>query len=185
MKCKEKDYFVALYEVARGITSSLDPCQVLEKTVKSLTKVLDVKACSVKILDTRKDMLRLGAFHGLPEGCICKDPVLVKESQADRRVLKGGILHLEDARSDKDLRPGGDLGEIGSLLAVPLTVGNRAVGILKLYTTRAREFDEQETRFIEAAASLGAIALENALLHETLQTDYDITVAHKYRLDDN
>jgi transcriptional regulator with GAF, ATPase, and Fis domain len=185
MKCKEKDYFVALYEVVRGITGSLDPCQVLEKTVMSLTKALDVKGCSVKILDTRKNTLRLEAFHGLPEGCICRDPVLVKESQTDRKVLKGDIVHLEDARSDQDLMPGGDLGEIGSLLAVPLTVGNRAVGILKLYTTEVREFDAQETRFIEAVANLGAIALENALLHETLQTDYDLTVAHKYRLDDN
>lgn len=181
----KKDYFAALYEVARVINGSLDPCQVLEETVKSLTKTLDVRACSVKVLDTRRKTLRLGALHGLPDGCICKAPILVKESQTDRRALKGKTIHLEDALKDEDLQSGAQVKGVGSLLAVPLMVGNRAMGVLKLYTTRIREFGEQEVKFIEAVASLSAIALENALLHEALQTDYDLTMAYKYRLDDN
>jgi GAF domain-containing protein len=185
MRLKEKDYFTALYDVARVVNGSLDPCQVLEEIVKSLTRVLDVKACSVKLVDTRRKTLRLGALHGLPEKCICKGPMLVKESQTDCKALKGKIIHLEDARTDKDLQPGAKAEGVKSLLAVPLMVGNRALGVLKLYTTRTREFGKQERRFIEAVANLSAIALENATLHEALQTDYDLTMAHKYRLDDN
>jgi len=185
MKCKEKDYFAALYDVARLINASLDPCRVLEEVVRSLTKALDVKACSVKLLDTRRQMLRLGAVHGLSEGCICKDPILVKESQADRKALKGKTIHLKDARSDKDLQPEAEAEGVESALAVPLMVGNKAIGVLRFYTTRAREFGEQEMKFIEAVASLSAIALENAMLHDALQTDHDLTMAHKYRLDDN
>lgn len=185
MKCKEKDYFAALYQVARVVNGSLDPCQVLEETVRSLTKALDVKACSVKVLDTRRKTLSLGALHGLPDTCICKGPVLVTECKIDRKALKGKTIHVEDALSDEDLQPGTRAAEVGSLLAVPLKVGNKSIGVLKLYTSRVREFDDQEVKFIEAVANLSAIALENALLHEALQTDYDLTVAHKYRLDDN
>jgi GAF domain-containing protein len=185
MKCKEKDYFAALYEVARAINGSLDPCQVLEETVRSVTKALDIKACCVKLLDTRRKMLRLGAFHGLPQSCICKVPILVKESQTDRQALRGRTIYLEDALSDTDLEPSAKAEGVQSLLAVPLMVGDRAMGVLKLYTTGIRDFGEQEIKFIEAVASLSAIALENALLHEALQTDYDLTMAHKYRLDDN
>ncbi|MBW1858921.1 MAG: GAF domain-containing protein [Deltaproteobacteria bacterium] len=182
MKC---DYFAALYDVARVINASLDPCRVLEEIVRSLAKALDVKACSIKLLDTRRKTLRLGALHGLSDGCVCKGPILVKESQADRRALKGKIIHLKDARSDEDLQSGAEVEGVQSVLAVPLMVGNRAMGVLKLYTTRIREFGEQEIKFIEAVASLSAIALENARLHEALQTDYDLAIAHKYRLDDN
>jgi len=71
------------------------------------------------------------------------------------------------------------------VLAVPLMAGDRALGVLKLYTTRIREFGDQEVKFIEAVANLSAIALENATLHEALQTEYDLMMAHKYRLDDN
>ena len=179
------DYFAALYEVARVINCSLDPCRVLEETVRSLTKTLDVKACSVKLLDTRRKTLRLGALHGLPDGCICKGPILVKESQTDRKALKGRTIYLEDALSDKDLQPGAETEGVQSLLAVPLMIGDRALGVLRLYTKSARDFGEQEIKFIEAVAGLSAIALENALLHEALQTDHDLTIAYKYRLDDN
>jgi len=185
MKCKEKGYFAALYDVARVINASLDPCRVLEEIVRSVAKALDVKACSVKLLDTRRKTLRLGALYGLPEGCVCKDPILVKESQCDRKALKGKIIRLKDARSDKDLQPGAEAEGVESVLAVPLMVGNRAIGVLKFYTTRTREFDKQEIKFIEAVASLSAIALENAMLHDALQTDHDLMAAHKYRLDDN
>ncbi len=185
MKSKEKDYFAALYDVARVINASLDPCRVLEEIVRSVAEAIDVKACSVKLLDTRRGTLRLGALHGLSEGCVCKGPIFVKESQSDREALKGKIIHLKDARSDKDLQPGAEVEGVESVLAVPLMVGNRAIGVLKFYTTRTREFGEQEIKFIEAVASLSAIALENARLHEALQTDHDLTIAHKYRLDDN
>jgi GAF domain-containing protein len=181
----KQDYFAALYDVARVINGSLDPCRVLEEIVKSLTRALDVKACSVKLLDTRRRTIRLGALHGLSEGCICEDPILIKESQVDRRALKGKIVYLKDARADKDLQPRAKAEGVRSLLAVPLTIGNRVIGVLKLYTTKIREFGGQEIKFIEAVASLSAIALENAMLHDALQTDHDLTMAHKYRLDDN
>jgi GAF domain-containing protein len=110
---------------------------------------------------------------------------LVKESQVDRRALKGKIVYLKDARADKDLQPRAKAEGVRSLLAVPLTVGTRVIGVLKLYTTRIREFGRQEIKFIEAVASLSAIALENAMLHDALQTDHDLTIAYKYRIDDN
>jgi GAF domain-containing protein len=40
-------------------------------------------------------------------------------------------------------------------------------------------------KFLEAAASLSALALENARLHEALKRDYDLLIQHEYRLDDN
>jgi GAF domain-containing protein len=48
-----------------------------------------------------------------------------------------------------------------------------------------RTFDEQEIRFMDAVANLSAIALENARLHQALRRDYDLLVAHEYRIDDN
>jgi GAF domain-containing protein len=61
----------------------------------------------------------------------------------------------------------------------------KAIGVLRAYTAKAREFDEQEIRFMDAVANLSAIALENARLHQALRRDYDLLVAHEYRIDDN
>jgi GAF domain-containing protein len=185
MECKEKDYFAALYEVARVVNASLDPCEVLEQIVQALTRAMDVEACSLRLLDPQKKRLVLGAVHGLSDGCICTDPISVQECKHEQEVLKGKVIHLRDVESDTDLKRRAKAEGVESVLAVPLMVGNRIIGILKLYAATVPEFGEQEMKFVEAVANLSAIALENARLHEALKTDYDLMEAHKYRLDDN
>jgi GAF domain-containing protein len=64
-------------------------------------------------------------------------------------------------------------------------VEKKAIGILRVYSEKVREFEEQEVKFLEAVANLSAIALENARLHQALRKDYDLLIDHKYRLDDN
>lgn len=59
------------------------------------------------------------------------------------------------------------------------------IGVLRVYTDKVREFNEQETKFLESVANLSALALENARLHQALKTNYELLIAHKYRLDDN
>ena len=185
MKGKEKDYFAALYDVARVINGSLDPCRVLEEIVKTLTKAMDVKACSLRLLDARRNHLLFGAVCGLSAGCMCEGPISVQESGLDQEVLKGKIIHLEDVRADKDLKGRAKSEGVESVVAVPLIVEDKIIGVLKFYAATSLEFSEQDMKFIEAVANLSAMALENARLHDALHTDYELMVAHKYRLDDN
>jgi len=59
------------------------------------------------------------------------------------------------------------------------------IGVLRVYTDRVREFSNEEIRFLEAVANLSALAIQNARLHQMLKLKYDISTAHKYRIDDN
>jgi GAF domain-containing protein len=47
---------------------------------------------------------------------------------------------------------------------------------MRVYTASRREFDPEEVEFLTALADLGAIAIENARLHEELRRDLDQTV---------
>ena len=187
MPTKPKDYFAALYEVARVVNASLSPGEVLEQIVSQVAGTMKVKACSLRLLDARRRKLLMGAQIGLSDGYIRKGPVLVKESGLDRQALKGETLHLGNAQTD----PGWQYPEkaraegIVSVLVVPLMAEKKAIGVLRAYTARERKFDDDEMRFMQAVANLSAIALENARLHQALRRDYELLVAHKYRLDDN
>jgi len=187
MKGKETDYFAALYEVARVINASLDPSRVLEEIVRCVVAAMNVKACSLRLLDSRSKRLVLGAAHGLSKKYIRKGPILVEESGIDQKALKGKTIWLRDVRTDKDFQYGAMAKEEGirSVLVVPLLVEKKVIGVLRVYTERIREFREEEIKFLEAVANLSAIALDNARLHKTLQTQCDLMVAHKYRIDDN
>ena len=181
------DFFSALYEVARVVNASLAPSQVLEQIVACVARSMQVKACSLRLLDTRRKRLIMGAQTGLSRGYIRKGPVLVKESALDRQALKGETLYLGNAQTD----PGWQYPEkaraegIHSVLVVPLMVEKKAIGVLRAYAADERSFTPDEIRFMEAVANLSAIALENARLHQALRRDYELLVAHEYRIDDN
>lgn len=187
MKGKEKDYFAALYDVARVINASLEPTKVLNEIAQCVAETMKVKACTIRLLDSKKKTLLMGACHGLSHGYIQKGPVVVKESGLDRKALKGQVIYLADAQTDKDFQYNAKAKAEGirSVLVVPLMVGKRAIGVLRAYSARIRQFGEQEIKFMEAVANLSAIALENARMHQALKTDYDLLVAHEYRLDDH
>ncbi len=187
MKERNTDYFAALYEVAKTINASLDPANVLEKIVQSVVAAIGVKAGSIRLLDARKKQLVLGAASGLSKGYISKGPIMLEESGLDRKAMKGKIIWLEDVQTDKDFQYGDKAKAEGikSVLVVPLMLEKKAIGVLRVYSDKVREFDENELKFLKAAANLSAIALDNARMHKVLQTRFDLLVESKYRIDDN
>ena len=184
---KKTNYFTALYEVAKVVNASLAPERILEEITTCVAETMAVKACSLRILESRRKKLLMGAQIGLSEGYIRKGPVLVKESGLDKKALKGETIYLKNAQTDNDFQYQDKARAEGikSVLVVPLMAGKKAIGVLRVYTEKIRKFNTDEIKFMEAVANLSAIALENARLHQALRRDYDLMVAHKYRLDDN
>lgn len=184
---KRKDYFTALYEVAKVVNASLTPERVLEEIAAHVARTMTVRACSLRLLESRGKKLLMGAQTGLSEGYIRKGPVLVQKSRLDKKALKGQTIYLRNAQTDDDFqyKDKAKAEGIKSLLVVPLMVEKKAIGVLRVYTDKVRKFTADEMKFMEAVANLSAIALENARLHQALRRDFDLMVAHKYRLDDN
>jgi GAF domain-containing protein len=187
MKGKEKDYLNALYQVAKVINGSLEPTDVLEQIVRSVAEVMGGKASSLRLLDASGEKLLWGAAYGLSEGYIRKGKVVVRESGLDQKALQGQTIYLGNAQTDPDFQYGEKARAEGikSVLVVPLTIESRPVGVLRVYAGEERVFDEEEVEFMELAANLSAIALENARLHDALRANFDRLFEDRYRLDDN
>jgi GAF domain-containing protein len=187
MKAREKDYFEALYEVARLVNASLDPRRVLNEIVCSVVDVMGLKAASLRLLDPRRKRLLLEAACGLSGDYLDKGPVLVEASGLDRKALRGKTCVIRDAGTDPDFQYGPEAREegIASVLVVPLSRDRKTLGVLRAYTDTVRDFTKREIRFLEAVAHLSAIALDNARLHRALETRCELMAAHKYRIDDN
>ena len=183
----KRDYFSSLYDVARVVNASLEPARVLGEIARCVTDAMRVKACSLRLLDSKREKLVWGAAHGLSEGYIRKGAVVIQESGLDRMALAGRSVQIQDAQTDDNFQYQNRARSEGihSVLVVPLLVGDKAIGVLRVYAGDIRVFDEDEIKFLEAVANLSAIALENARLHQAIQTEYELLVAYKYRLDDN
>ena len=176
-------FYRGLHEAVSAINSSLDPATVLEKIVEHTAKAMDAKGCTLRLLGKSGKMLRAGATYGLSRNYLRKGPVEVAKSEVDREALfGGGVVCIADACADPRFQyPEAAKEEgIASVMALPLTVEGRAIGVLRLYCGNVREFEQSEIDFATAIANLSAIAIENARLHQALKTDYELLTAYEY-----
>jgi signal transduction protein with GAF and PtsI domain len=172
---KEPDYYRALYQVAKSISSSLSHQHVLDLIVESAAKAMGAKACSLRLLDESRERLDVGATYGLSREYIGKGPVEVKLSPIDAEVLDNRVVRLRDAPYDPRVQYPREVAAEGivSMLIVPIMVRDFVIGVMRVYTDQAHDFGEDEVEFLRAVASLGGLAIENARVYETLQAQFE------------
>jgi len=82
-------------------------------------------------------------------------------------------LLIEDTRTDfrfDAYKLDGDRSRaVRSLMSVPLCLGAKAVGILRVDSTRENYFTTEDVRLLNTIADLGAMAVENAQLYERIE----------------
>ena len=184
MSEQECAYYRSLYDVAMCINSSLEPATVLHAIAEQATRALSAKACSIRLLDRQGKTLLSGTSHGLSKGYLRKGTVEVAKSKIDQETLTGKVVQIKDAGNDPRFQyPDAAREEgIASVMALPLTVEGRAIGVMRLYCDNIREFEPSEIHFATAIANLSAMAIENARLHQALRTDYELLTAYEYTM---
>ncbi|MDO8580019.1 MAG: sensor domain-containing diguanylate cyclase [Candidatus Omnitrophota bacterium] len=83
-------------------------------------------------------------------------PLLIEDVKSDYRFDMEKII-IEDSRT------------IRSLIGIPLMVGDKALGILRIDSPQENYFNTEELRFLRTIGDLGAIAIENAQLYERVE----------------
>lgn len=170
-----KDYYTALYQAALAFSSNLELEAVLQSIVTSVTEVMQVKACALRLLDRRTGQLKLRAVHGLSSGYLAKGPVDVEHSPIDSEALQGKTVIIPDVSNDTrfQYKEAAKREGIVSVLCVPLEVRGEAIGVMRVYTNEPCTFDEDDIQFLTVLARLAALAIENANLYESIKSSYD------------
>lgn len=172
MKTKEKAFFESFRDIVKAVHSSLDVQTVLQATVDRVTEVMGLKGCAIRLLHPKMRTLELSASCGLSDKYIKKGSVAADKSIAE--AMKGKTVIISDVRTDPRAQyPQEAAAEgIASMVSIPLSVKGSVIGVMRLYTNEPRDFDKAELNFAEALAEIGAIAIENARLYESMKKDY-------------
>lgn len=177
--------FKSLYEVATVINSSLNPQVVFQKVVEQVAKAISCKACTLRLLDRSGKNLLASASYGLSKGYLRKGQVELLKSKIDSDVLTSGKpVYIDDVANDPRFQyPAQAKAEgLASILVAPLLVDRKPVGILRVYTDKTREFSQDEQDFLMAVSHIAAIAIDNARLHESLRSDYELLTQYNYQV---
>jgi GAF domain-containing protein len=170
----ERRYYHSLYQVAAAINSSRTPEKVLNTITETVAKALKAKGCSLMLLTPDQNILLHTADYGLSDTYVQKGPVSVDPCISE--AIKGNPVAILDATEDKRVqyREQARQEGIASILSVPIMLREKIVGLIRVYTAEHRHFTEDDVYFVQAVANLGAIALENAKLYESVRKDNEV-----------
>lgn len=169
--CAEKIFSKRLYlesyqKICMAISASLSLEEVLQLVVRNAVKVMNVKACLLRLLNKEMNQLEIAAHHGLSAAYVNKGPVEYDASIDD--ALAGKPVSIYDITEDRSARYRNDAEREGirSILSIPLRFKDEVIGVLRMYTAEPVQYSEEDLKFMTAIAEQAAIAIVNARLFE-------------------
>jgi two-component sensor histidine kinase len=151
-----------LAKVSEAVTSPLYLDEMLDLVVEMAAKVMSAPICSLRLIDDARGELVVHADNQPPAYwskslAAANKPIAERVVAAKKPVT---LENLQDARPDALVQQE----QLVSLLAVPLVVREKAIGVLSCYTDRPRAFAESDIALFSTLANQTALAIENARL---------------------
>lgn len=184
------DELSVLYRVSSMLEGTDDLTAVLNKCVALIAEVLQVKAASIRLLDEDTGELRIAAVHNLSAEYLNKGALNVNRSPIDAEALERGLVYVHDQPDDpRTVYPDEARREgIVSALVGAMRYRGKAIGVLRAYTGRPREFSDFEKSLIQAMGSQMAAAImyarmrRDALEAERLQRQVELAADVQRRM---
>ena len=161
----------ALYDLNRGITSTLDVASVLRTLLDHISTLFSSYAVTVSWINPQSKALETIAYRGLNE----TDPTVEELASAQSLPLlvlqEQSLVAIHDAAADPRALNHEFLlrHRWTTYLGLPLIAKQETLGVLSFYSREKREFKPQEIDFLKALVNEAAIAIYNSRLFEQTQ----------------
>jgi diguanylate cyclase (GGDEF)-like protein len=159
------DQLAAFNDIAKALTSTLEVKEVLDLIGSRLSNLLGVKRWSL-LLERDDGLLHFELVQGDGSSALLNEVLVPGEGIAGTVFSTGHPRVVLQARSDPDFAARFDAmtdTQTESLLAVPLKVRGRPIGVLELVGTPGEApFTDDDLRAATTVSDFAAIAIDNA-----------------------
>ena len=165
-----------LLDISLHLNSATDLDDLLTYIIEAVTHLLDCEAGSLLLFDEPTGTLRFVASTGSSHEELARIPVPLNDSIAGHVYVTGDtVIQQNVSESDKHYEAVGDAVafQTRSLLAVPLSIEDRTIGVLEALNRRSGEFTEDDEAVLLAFATQAALAIRNARQLEYIESAYD------------
>lgn len=163
-----------LVEITNGISASNDPEEIMLLTVESIKSAMQIKGCTLFLINRKTNELEVAASSGLSREYLEKGPVSSLKSIA--QSLEEGPVAITEIMDDPRLQyPEAAQKEgIGSILSVPIQIHSRIIGALRVYTVEKWDFSMDEVNFVQAVAQIAGLAIDLCRLNQGYKSSIEI-----------
>jgi signal transduction histidine kinase len=166
-----------ILEISRELTSTVALEPLLHTIVEAAAELTDSEAASILLLDAQTGELHFRAASADSSDQLRDIPVPVGSSIAGDVLVSGKPAVISDVRTTPRHYPvvGQRIGlDICSLLAVPLSIKERRIGVLEAINKCSEgTFSQEDLEVLTTLAAQAAVAIENARLVSALQDAYE------------
>jgi len=162
-----------LQEAGASLTRSLDEQEIMRELARQVQRALRCDGVAVLMPDLHNDVLITGLrlVRGIerPRGPVRLGEGLVAEVARTGRPVRVGDRDADRAREKAGLAPPlsmydivGESGVATSVVAVPIRVGIRLLGVLAVHSTNPDMYTAEDEEMLATMASQAATAIANA-----------------------
>ncbi|MFO7168904.1 MAG: GAF domain-containing protein [Chloroflexota bacterium] len=170
-----------LREVARALSASFDPREVLQTILRELQHVIEYDTASIMLLEGQR--LRTAALRGFEDLASPANLVfqMNERSGAGLAVHRRSPVLIPDTDESPFWARTGSDNHVRSWLGVPLIAKGQVLGVLNIDSRRPNRFTTRDMDVAEAFASQAAVALENARLYaeSVARVEQELEIAHR------
>jgi signal transduction histidine kinase/CheY-like chemotaxis protein len=184
-----------LAELSRLVAESLDVDRVQQFVIQASSDLLGAELARLYLVDQATDSLELVASSGSLLRTASAQPGTSTRRLAFRGSLIGHVitsrkhLYSHDVQTDPLMLNKDWARDQGyrSQLAVPLIVGNEAIGALSIIFREVREMSADDIELLESLAAQAASAIHNARLYDRalesarLKSEFVANMSHEIR----
>lgn len=173
-KRRDKEIEELYSDAEKAIKSSLDLKEVLRLICSSVVGLFKVKGASLLIHRKKDQILEMASYYGLSDEYVEKGEIDSAKSVSEIFQSEGPVI-IEESDFDIKLQyPEKARAEgIVSILSVPMKLNETILGVLRIYNSEKRSFDEDEIALLMKFAEQGVRAVENAMAYENVRKDID------------
>jgi signal transduction protein with GAF and PtsI domain len=166
--------YETLLKVTSAISHSKDPEEVVLMAVESIARALEVKGCALFLFNRETRELELAASFGLSDNYVNKGPLSALKSISES--LEHGPVAIFDVSDDPRIQYPDEARQegISSILSVPVMIGGRSIGVLRVYTAESWEFTLEDVNFVQAMGSITGMALDMARHYKGMKQSIDL-----------
>ena len=167
--------YETLIRITKAISMIRDPEEIVLITVEGVTHALNVKGCTLFLFNAKSQELKLAGSYGLSDEYLSKGPVSSLRSIASS-LQDGQPVAIFDVADDPRIQyPEAAIKEhIASILSVPIIIGEKLVGCMRVYTGTPWDFTLNDVNFVQAVAQVVGMALEMCRINKGLKDSIDI-----------
>jgi len=159
-----------LFKVTKAVHQSLDPKEVYRIALDTIIELDNIDMAFMYLVNKNRKEAILETYRNIPEGYINSASKIPRGVGITWKIIESGrLLNVENIQYNNDVGPAGKkLGHHG-VLGVPLTIGDKVIGVLYFATYKNRKFDNNEVSLLSSISDQISVAISKANLYEELR----------------